>query len=317
MGLLNFLKDSIGIDPGSQHLRIIKDGELVFNESSQISFNISNNSISGLGDTCSSSELDVTIKPVDYAIADFHAFEALLRGAIKKGLGSKSIFPKTYKMYYCIPTNSTQIEKRAYRDSGEHAGASEVYMIYQSYCTAVGLNLLFEKKDFILIDFSFSKIEITVFVDSIPISVGVIKMGTSKIFRLFKNFLRRKYNLNISDKEVESILKGVNNVQSEIKIQSMTIKVSEIHNLLDNLFVLVNDEFMETIERVNIKDIGKVMKNGVYFSGGGSAIDFLRDKIQIDREIKRTTSKNPMLDNINGLMKIIAEKDKFRSYFIV
>ncbi|MFM6255608.1 MAG: hypothetical protein ACKPEQ_41835, partial [Dolichospermum sp.] len=49
MGLLNFLKDTIGIDPGSQYLRIIKDGELVFNELSQISIDKVNNVVSGVG----------------------------------------------------------------------------------------------------------------------------------------------------------------------------------------------------------------------------------------------------------------------------
>jgi rod shape-determining protein MreB len=142
MGLLDFLKDTIGIDPGSQHLRIIKDGELLFNESSQISLEKTTNIVTGLGNSIRLTDNDVTIKPVDCVIADFQGFEMLLRGAMKKGLNSNSIISKSYKMYFCIPTSTTEIEKRAYRDSAEHAGAIEVYMIYQSCCSAIGLNVL-------------------------------------------------------------------------------------------------------------------------------------------------------------------------------
>lgn len=79
MGLLDFWTDTIGVDPGSQNLRIIKDGELVFNEKSRISFNKIDNVFSGLGNSIRTTPKDAIIKPVNYCIWDFHAFEMLLR----------------------------------------------------------------------------------------------------------------------------------------------------------------------------------------------------------------------------------------------
>jgi len=318
MGLLDFLKDTIGIDPGSQHLRIIKDGELVFNESSQISLDKTTSIVSGLGNSIRLTDKDVIIKPVDCAIADFHGFEMLLRGAMKKGLNSNSIIPKSYKMYFCIPTSTTEIEKRAYRDSAEHAGAIEVHMIHQSCCAAIGLDILFEKKHFILIDFGHSKIEMTLFTNSLPISIGVIRMGTSKIYRLIKNFLKRRYKVDVTDKEIDFILAELKQSKDEIKIQYTTIKVIEIQDMLDNFFAIVNDEFIETIERVSgNSDIDKTLTTGIYFTGGGSTIDSLREKISLDNRIKRTVSQNPLLDNINGLKKIMADRDRFKNYIMV
>jgi len=318
MGFLDFLKDTIGIDPGSQHLRIIKNGELVFNELSQISFNKADSILTGLGNSIGTTPNDVTVKPVDYGIADFHGFEMLLRGAIKKGLDSKSLLPKSYKMYYSIPTSSSEIEKRAYRDAGEHSGAIEVYMIHQSCCSAVGMNLLFEQKHFILIDFGSSKIEMTVFANSIPISVGIIRMGTSKISRLLKNFLRRKHKLNVSENEINFLFAELKKHTDEIKIRYATIKISEIQDVLDNFFAIVNDEFIETIERVSShENIEKAITTGVYFTGGGSTIDFLRDQIKVDSRIKRTVSQDPLLDNVNGLKIIMADRDRFKNYIMV
>jgi len=318
MGLLDFLKDTIGIDPGSQHLRIIKDDELVFNESTQISFDKTTNIVTGLGNATRQTGNDVIIKPVDCAIADFHGFETLFRGAMKKGLNSNSIISKSYKMYFCIPTSTTEIEKRAYRDSAEHAGAIEVHLIYQSCCSAIALNILFEQKHFILVDFGHSKIEMTLFANSLPISVGVIRMGTSKIYRLIKNFLKRKYKVSVTDKDVDSILTELKESNDEIKIQYTIVNVIELKDLIDNFFVIVNDEFIETIERVSGHgDIEKIITTGVYFTGGGSTIDYLREKIVLDTRIKRTVSQNPLLDNINGLKIIMADRDRFKNYIKV
>ncbi len=322
MGFLDIFKETIGIDPGSQNLRIIKEGQLVFNEQSQISIDKIDNILSGLGDSIRTTPKDILIKPINYVIADFQGFEMLLRGAIKKELNSKPVLflPKSYIMYYSIPTSSTEIEKRAYRDSAEHAGAVEVYMVHQSCCSAVGLNILFEIKNFILIDFSSSKIEIIVFANSLIISEGVIRLGTWKIFKLLKNYVRRKYKIELNDKEIEDILTGLhkNETNSDVKIQYTTIKKKEIQDVLDNLFNLVNDEFIETMERVsNHPDIEKVIMNGIYFTGGGSTIDFLRDQIKLDDRIKRSLSQNPLLDNINGLKQIIADREKFKNYIMV
>jgi rod shape-determining protein MreB and related proteins len=291
MGLFDFLKDTIGIDPGSQYLRIIEDGELVFNEPSQISFDKTTTVVTALGNSAGSAGNEVTINPVDCAIADFHAFETLLRAALKKTRTSNSIISKSYKMYFCVPTSTTEIEKRAYRDSAEHAGAIEVHMIYHCCCSAISLNVLFEQKHFLLIDFGSSKIEMTIFVNSLPISIGVIRMGTSKIYRLLKNLLKRKYKLTVPDKEIDLILIELRNNTDQVRIQRATVEVSEIHSVLDNFFALVNDEFIETIERVSgHSDIDKAITTGVYFTGGGSTIDSLREKITLDNRIKRTVS---------------------------
>ncbi len=319
MGLLDFWTETIGVDPGTQSLRIIKDGKLIFNERSQISFDKVDNVFSGLGDSIRTTPKDAIIKPVNYSIWDFHGFETLLRSALKKGLNSNSIIPKAYIIHYCIPTNVNEVEKRAYRDSAEHAGAKEVYMIHQSCCSAIGLHILFELKHFILIDFSSSKIEITIFANCLPISAGSLRLGTWKILSLLKNYILRTYKIDLSEKEIEDLLTTTKNIQTqdEIKIQHMTIKVKEIQDLLDNFFNLVNDQILETIEHVsNHPDIEKVLVNGVYFTGGGSSIDYLRKQIKLDNRIRSSVSQTPLLDNINGLRIVMADKEKFRNYIM-
>jgi rod shape-determining protein MreB and related proteins len=319
MGLLDFWTETIGIDPGTHNLRLLHEEKLIFNERTQISFDTVSNKISGFGDKLRSAASDVTIKPVNYVICDFHAFEMLLRAATNRGLNSNSFFPKSLISFWCIPTNTTEVEKRAYRDSGEHANSKEVYMIHQSCCTAIGLNILLEKKNFVIIDFSSSKIETTIFSDGRPISVGVLRMGTWQIFRLTRNHILRKYRINLSDKEITDLLTDMNDLKlkDELKVQHTTIATNEINELLANYFNLVNDDILETFERVSgDNNINKIFANGVYFTGGGSAIEYLRKQIKLDDRIKISVSQAPMLDNINGLKIIMKDKEKYRNYIM-
>ena len=122
----------------------------------------------------------------------------------------------------------------------------------------------------------------------------------------------------MTDKEIDLLLTEMQKNNEEIKIQYTTVKAGEIQNLLDNFFALVNDEFIETIERVSSdSDIEKAMTTGIYFTGGGSTIEFLREQITLDNRIGRTVSQNPMLDNINGLKEVMANTDRYKNYLMV
>ena len=317
MGLFDFLKDTIGIDPGSHHLRITKNGALVFNERSQVSFGKETGIVTGIGDSIQLGDAHFTKSPIDGTVADFLGFERLLSGALKKGQNSSFFIPRSYKMFFCIPLGATEIDRRAYRDSAEHAGATEVYMIYQSFCAAIGLNILSEQKHFLIVDFGSSKIEMSVFVNGLPVSDRVIPMGTSKIFGLVRNVLKRNYKLSVFDVEIHSMLSDLRRINGGIRVQHVTVHVDEIHSLLDHFFSIVNDALMEVIEGVSShSEIGKALSNGIYFTGGGSTIDILREKITIDNRIKTTVSKTPLLDNINGLEKVIAEREGYTRYLI-
>jgi rod shape-determining protein MreB len=315
-----FSRPTLGIDPGSHSLRIIKDGVIVFNERNRLSLDKIENIITGFGDSISTSNNNVTIlNPVNYVIADFRAFDAILRGSIAKILGEGKFFKNSLTVYFCIPTYTNQIEKRAYLDAAEHSNAFKRYMIYQSYCAATSMNILFEKKDFMLIDFSYSKIEMVIFANSSIVSKGILKLGLSKIFSLIKNYCLRKHKVRLNEEEILDFLKIISAEKQadKIKIQNTAILINEIQDLLSNFFYLVNDELIETIERVsNHPNIHKILINGVYFTGGGSTISFLREQINLDNSIKIHISENPILDNIIGLKSIMSNIDKYKKYLL-
>ena len=75
----------------------------------------------------------------DGVIADFQAAEQMIRGMIKMIPSRKTLFQPSLKMVICIPSGITEVEKRAVKDSAEHAGAKEVYLIHEPMAAAIGI----------------------------------------------------------------------------------------------------------------------------------------------------------------------------------
>lgn len=318
MGLLDFLTKTIGVDPGSQNLRLIHNNELIFNETAELSIDPETNKVSGYGNESIHEEPNKVIKPVNTVIADFHGFEHLLRGSLKRALNERTWFPANYRMYFSLPVTATEVEKRAYRDSGEHAGAKEVWMIHQPCSSAIGMGILFEKKDFILVDFSASKVEITVFANSLPISVGAIRIGTWKLQHALRNYIFRNHHLNLTDNRLETLLFDLPKLGNEYQIEYKTIKTDELRQALNPYFTIIEDQILETLEKAgNHQRINQIMSNGFQFTGGGAYVNWLTEKIALNGKINITVSSNPLLDNINGLKKVIQNPEHYRNYLMV
>ena len=83
-----------------------------------------------------------TVRPLkDGVIADFQSAEQMIRGMIKMINSGRSLFNPTLRMVICIPSGITEVEKRAVRDSAEHAGAKEVYLIHEPMAAAIGIGI--------------------------------------------------------------------------------------------------------------------------------------------------------------------------------
>ncbi len=318
MGLLDFLTKTIGVDPGSQNLRLIHESKIIFNETTQLSFDVKSNKVTGYGNDSKNEGSNKAVKPIDTAIADFYGFETLLRGSLKKTFNSRSLFPTSYKMYFTLPISTTEAEKRAYRDSGEHAGAIEVFMVYQPFCAAISMGILNEKKDFVLIDFGASKVEITVFGNSLPIAKGAIRIGIWKLKNALRNYIFRNYMMNLDSLQLESILFDLPGFKDSIRIGDKTIKSVEFKEVLNPYFLIIEDHILETLEKAgNHKNIDKIILNGFYFTGGGSQVRWLTEKLALNGKMKIEVSSNAFLDNINGLKKVLQNPEHFRNYIMI
>ena len=143
MGLFS-LTQELAIDLGTANTIIINNGKIVVDEPSIVALDQHTGKPMAIGKKArqmhgKTHQNIKTIRPLkDGVIADFNAAEIMLRGLIKMVKTNGRLFSPSLKMVICIPSGSTNVEIRAVRDSAEHAGGREVYMIYEPMAAALG-----------------------------------------------------------------------------------------------------------------------------------------------------------------------------------
>ena len=132
MALFDFLTQDIAIDLGTANTIIINNDKVVVDEPSIVAVDRTSSRVIAVGRQAQmmhgkTHENIKTIRPLkDGVIADFQAAEEMIKGMIKMINPGSRFFKPSLRMVICIPSGITEVEKRAVRDSAEHAGAKEV-----------------------------------------------------------------------------------------------------------------------------------------------------------------------------------------------
>ena len=136
MGLFSFTQE-IAMDLGTANTIIICNGKIVVDEPSVVALDRRTDKVLAVGEKArqmhgKTHENIRTIRPLrDGVIADFYAAEQMIRGMIKMINPKSGWFTPSLRMVVCIPSGSTEVELRAVRDSAEHAGGRDVYLIFE------------------------------------------------------------------------------------------------------------------------------------------------------------------------------------------
>ena len=144
MGLFDFLTQEIAIDLGTANTLIIHNDKVVVDEPSIVAIDRTTGRIIAVGKQAmmmhgKTHENIKTVRPLkDGVIADFEAAEQMIKGMIRMISSGSKVFTPSLRMVICIPSGITEVEKRAVRDSAEHAGAKEVYLIHEPMAAAIG-----------------------------------------------------------------------------------------------------------------------------------------------------------------------------------
>ena len=146
MRLFSLTKE-IAIDLGTANTIIIHNDKIVIDEPSIVALESKTGKLIAVGKEAQQMQGKEhegirTVRPLRQGvIADFNAAELMIRGFIKKANKKKTMFSPSLRMVVGIPSGSTEVEIRAVRDSSEHAGGRDVYMLYEPMAAALGIGL--------------------------------------------------------------------------------------------------------------------------------------------------------------------------------
>ena len=211
MGFFSFTQE-IAIDLGTANTIIISNGKIVVDEPSVVALDRRTDKLLAIGEKArqmhgKTHENIKTIRPLrDGVIADFYAAEQMIRGMIKMINSGNRLFSPSLRVVVCIPSGSTEVEIRAVRDSAEHAGGRDVYMIYEPMAAAVGIGLDVEAPEGnMIVDIGGGTTEIAVISLGGIVSNKSIRIAGDDLTSDIIEYMGRQHNMKVGERTAELI----------------------------------------------------------------------------------------------------------------
>ncbi|MBQ0068577.1 MAG: rod shape-determining protein, partial [Bacteroidales bacterium] len=222
MGLFSFTQE-IAVDLGTANTIIIHNNKIVIDEPSVVALDTKTNKLIAVGEKAREMHGKVhegirTVRPLsDGVIGDFAAAELMMRGLIKKVSAKNHWFSPSLRMVVCIPSGSTEVEIRAVRDSSEHAGGREVFMIYEPMAAALGIGLdVLAPEGNMIVDIGGGTTEIAVISLGGIVSNKSIRIAGDDLTEDIIEHMRRVHNVKVGERTAELIKINVGSALTEL-----------------------------------------------------------------------------------------------------
>jgi rod shape-determining protein MreB and related proteins len=318
MGLFSFLTQEIAIDLGTANTIIIHNDKIVVDEPSIVAIDRKTGKLIAIGEKArqmhgKTHENIRTIRPLkDGVIADFNAAELMLRGMIKMVNPGRRLFSSSLKIVICIPSGSTEVEVRAVRDSSEHAGAREVYMIYEPMAASIGIGVDVEAPEGnMIIDIGGGTTEIAVISLGGIVCNKSIRIAGDEFTDDIQEYMRHQHNVKIGERTAEDIKINVGSAITELEnpppdyivrgphqMTALPIEIpvsyQEIAHCLDKSISKIETAILQVLEETPPELYADVFKKGIYLAGGGSLLRGLDIRLSEKHNIPVHVANDPL-----------------------
>ncbi len=229
-----------------------------------------------------------TVRPLrDGVIADFTYTEKMLQYFIKKVHGDRFFSPSPHVLV-CVPFGSTQVERRAIKESAEGAGARSVDIVPEPMAAAVGAGLpVHEARGSMVLDIGGGTSEVAVVSLNGIVYAASVRMGGDKFDEAITQFVRRNYGILIGEATAERIKIEIGSAYPDAQVRDITVRGRNLSEGVPRAFTLNSNEILQALEeplqgivsavRQGLEqippDLGSdVAERGIVISGGGALL---------------------------------------------
>ena len=317
MGFFSF-RQEIAVDLGTANTIIIHKDKIVIDEPSVVAQDAKTGKMIAVGEKAREMHGKVhegirTIRPLlDGVIADFNAAEMMIRGMIKKVSSKNGWMSPSLTMVVCIPSGSTEVEIRAVRDSSEHAGGREVYMIYEPMAAALGIGLdVLAPEGNMIVDIGGGTTEIAVISLGGIVSNKSIRIAGDDLTEDIMEHMRRAHNVKVGERTAELIKINVGSALTELDNppedfvvhgphqmtalpMEVPISYQEICHCLEKSISKIEAAVLSALEQPPPELYADIVRNGVYLAGGGALLRGLDKRLQDKIGIPFHVAEDPL-----------------------
>ena len=270
----------------------------------------------------------VAIRPLkDGVIADFDVTEQMIRAFILKSHNRKALVRP--RVIVGVPSGITQVEKRAIRDSADHAGAREVYLIEEPMAAAIGAGLpVQEPSGSMIVDIGGGTTEVAVISLSGIVYSQSVRIAGDEMDEAITQYLKRKYNLLVGERTSENVkiqigsaypfdeprkmdIKGRDLVDGIPK--TLTINDSDIRESLHDPVYAIVEAVKPALERTPPELSADIAEKGIVLAGGGALLHGLDTLIALETHLKVRVADDPLSCVVLGTGKVLDELDLLRT----
>jgi rod shape-determining protein MreB and related proteins len=335
--LLRYFSKDLAIDLGTANTLVFASGQgIVVREPSVVVINKLTNRIEAvgieakemLGRTPGNIE---SIRPMkDGVIADFEVTERMLEYFIKKAHGRKMyVHPR---IVIGVPSEITQVEKRAVRDSAMRAGASEVFLVEQAMMAAIGAGLpITEPSGNMIVDIGGGTTDVAVISLAGTVYSRSVRIAGNEMDVAIIQYLKRKYNLLIGERTAEIIkieLGSAYPLKEEIRLdikgrdlvegvpKTLSISDEEIREALAETVATIIEAVRMALERTPPELSADIMDKGIVLSGGGALLRNLDQRLREETGLPVVLAEDPLASVVLGTGRVLSDIDLLRKVSI-
>ena len=271
------------------------------------------------------------IRPMkDGVIADFNVTEQMLKQFIRKVLDSKMFSPSP-RIIICVPCGSTQVERRAIRESALGAGASKVFLIEEPMAAAIGADLpISDATGSMVVDIGGGTTEVGVISLGGMVYAGSVRVGGDKFDEAIINYIRRNYGMLIGETTAETIKKKIGSAFPGSEVRDMEIKGRNLAEGIPRAFTVSSNEILEALtdplnaivsavkqalERTPPELGSDIAEKGMVLTGGGALLRDIDRLLMEETGLPVVVAEDPLTCVVRGCGKALENIDRLSSIF--
>jgi rod shape-determining protein MreB len=340
MGIFSLFTQELAIDLGTANTIIIENDKIVVDEPSIVAIDQTTKKLVAIGETARQMHGKThqnirTIRPLrDGVIADFNAAEQMIRGMIRMINPKNRFFTPSLRMVVSIPSGSTEVEIRAVRDSSEHAGGRDVYMVYEPMAAAIGIGLnVVAPEGHMVVDIGGGTTEIAVIALGGIVCNESIRIAGDGFTADIQAYMRHQHNIKVGERTAEDIkifvgaaLPDIDNPPADYTVRGpnmmtalpieIPVSYQEIAHCLDKSLSKIESAILSVLEQTPPELYADVVQKGIYLAGGGALLRGLAKRLSDKISITFHVAENPLHAVARGTGIILKSVEKYQSLLI-
>ncbi len=331
--LFGYFSNDLAIDLGTANTLVYARGRgIVVDEPSIVAINKKTNKVTAVGQEAKemlgrTPGNIVAIKPMkDGVIADFDVTEEMLKYFIRKAHNRNHLLSP--RIVICIPSEITQVEKRAVRESALRAKASEVFLVEEAMAAAIGSGLpITEPSGNMIVDIGGGTTDIAVISLSGIVYSRSVRVAGNEMDESIIQYIKRKHNLLIGERTAEQIKINIGSAAPLEQPMTMEIKGRDLIEGIPKTIEITDDEIREALsdciatvvnalrvalERTPPELSADIVDNGVVLTGGGALLKNLDLRIKAETGLPVYPAEEPLSSVVLGTGKMLQEMSLLR-----